>query len=165
MIFQDPVGSMDQVIKIKSHLFEAARTPRGQRQAAMDEFRDVLTRVGLKDPDKILESYPFELSGGMCQRVMVAMGLEAKADILIADEPTSSLDLTTQAAILDEFLRLKETGLAILLITHDLGVVAQTADDVYVIHEGKIVECGPVNEVLLKPKADFTKKLLKLTGV
>ncbi|MDR2406248.1 MAG: ABC transporter permease subunit [Deltaproteobacteria bacterium] len=165
MIFQDPVGSMDQVIKVKSHLFEAARTPRGEKKEAMEEFKEVLLRVGLKDPDKVLESYPFELSGGMCQRVMVAMGLEAKADILIADEPTSSLDLTTQAAILDEFIRLKNTGLAILLITHDLGVVAQTADDVYVIHEGHIVECGAVNDVLLKPKAEFTKKLLKLTGV
>ncbi len=160
MVFQDPVGSMNPVVKVKKHLFEAARTPFRQRREAMREFKQILARIGLKDPDKVLESYPFELSGGMCQRVMVAMGLVARAQLLIADEPTSSLDLTTQAAILQEFQRLRDTGLAILLITHDLGVVAQTADDVYVINDGCIVEHGRVEDVLLNPRHDYTKRLL-----
>ncbi len=160
LVFQDPVGSMNPVVKVKKHLFEAARTPFRQRRAAMREFKQILARIGLKDPDKVLESYPFELSGGMCQRVMVAMGLVARAQLLIADEPTSSLDLTTQAAILQEFQRLRDTGLAILLITHDLGVVAQTADDVYVINNGCIVEHGRVEDVFLNPRHDYTKRLL-----
>jgi len=128
---------------------------------ALSMFRDVLLRVGLKNTDQILESYPFELSGGMCQRVMVAMGLLAHSQVLIADEPTSSLDLTTQAAILEELVRLKNAGLAIVLITHDLGVVAQMADDVYVLKEGKIVDSGTVYDVFESPKHEYTKSLLQ----
>ncbi|MDR1041513.1 MAG: ABC transporter ATP-binding protein [Deltaproteobacteria bacterium] len=165
MIFQDPSGSMDPVSKVKNHLFEAARTPRLSRGRAMEDFRRILTRVGLKDPEKVLESYPFELSGGMCQRVMVAMGLASRAKVLIADEPTSSLDLTTQAAILEEFRRLRDLGLTMVLITHDLGVVAQTADDVYVLHDGRVIEGGPVEQVLTSPREAFTRSLLVSVSV
>ncbi|MDR0620705.1 MAG: ABC transporter permease subunit [Deltaproteobacteria bacterium] len=164
MIFQDPSGSMNPVAKVKKHLFEAARTPYSQRTEALEDFKVALARVGLNDPERVLESYPFELSGGMCQRVMVAMGLAAKADVLIADEPTSNLDLTTQAAILDEFFRLRDSGLTIVLITHDLGVVAQTADDVCVIHEGRTIESGTVERVFLHPAEEFTKTLLASVG-
>ncbi|MDR2350064.1 MAG: dipeptide/oligopeptide/nickel ABC transporter permease/ATP-binding protein [Deltaproteobacteria bacterium] len=160
MIFQDPGNSMNPVSKVKKHLLEAAHTLTGEKEEAMEEFRRVLERVGLKNPDQILESYPFELSGGMCQRVMVAMGLVSKCELLIADEPTSSLDLTTQAAILEQFAKIREEGLSIVLITHDLGVVAQTADTVYVIHDGKIQEHGPVADVFARPKKSYTKSLM-----
>ncbi|ATW27626.1 ABC transporter ATP-binding protein [Candidatus Formimonas warabiya] len=163
MIFQDPTSSLNPVLKVKKHLAEVIRTHQkgiGKKEA-LRMFRDVLSRVGLKNTDQILESYPFELSGGMCQRVMVAMGLLAQAHVLIADEPTSSLDLTTQAAILEELTRLKKEGMAIVLITHDLGVVAQMADDVYVIKDGKIVDSGTVYQVFEAPKHDYTRSLLE----
>lgn len=134
MIFQEPANSLNPVIKVKDHLFEVMRRSEQRREKGelIGLFQDVLARVGLRDTLKILESYPFELSGGMCQRIMVSMGLLAHSVVLIADEPTSSLDLTTQAAILKELSRLRDDGISILLITHDLGVVAQMADDVYV---------------------------------
>lgn len=163
MIFQEPTSAMNPVVKVKNHLFEALKIhDRSVKiKDKMEDFRQALFRVGLNDPDTILESYPFELSGGMCQRVMVAMGMITKAKILIADEPTSSLDLTTQAAILEELIRLKNTGMSIILITHDLGVVAQTADEVYVIKDGKIVENGTVMEVFKNPKHKYTKHLME----
>ncbi|HWR39284.1 MAG TPA: ABC transporter ATP-binding protein [Patescibacteria group bacterium] len=162
MIFQEPTSSLNPVLKVKSHLFEVIHTHRRaiSNQAAINKFREVLVRVGLKNTDQILESYPFELSGGMCQRVMVAMGLLAQSQILIADEPTSSLDLTTQAAILEELMHLKNEGMAIILITHDLGVVAQMADDVYVLKDGKIVDSGTVYDVFASPGHEYTKSLL-----
>ncbi|MHB9292893.1 peptide/nickel transport system ATP-binding protein [Hollandina sp. SP2] len=166
MIFQEPTDSLNPVIKVKDHLFEVNRRS-GQpleRREAISLFQDVLSRVGLGDTLKILESYPFELSGGMCQRIMVAMGLLAHSSVLIADEPTSSLDLTTQAAILKELARLRDEGIGILLITHDLGVVAQMADDVYVINDGHIVEQGTVYEVFEAPKHEYTKLLLEKTN-
>ena len=162
MIFQEPSSAMNPVLKVKSHLFEVIRAHNRaiSKKEAISLFKDVLERVGLRNSDQILESYPFELSGGMCQRVMVAMGLLAQSRILIADEPTSSLDLTTQAAILEELTGLKNAGMAIVLITHDLGVVAQMADDVYVIKDGKIVDRGTVYDVFESPKHEYTKSLL-----
>ncbi len=162
MIFQEPSSSLNPVIKVKKHLSEVIHTHHQAINKKEDwrRFKDALFRVGLKNTDKILESYPFELSGGMCQRVMVAMGLLARANILIADEPTSSLDLTTQAAILEELVRLKNEGMAIILITHDLGVVAQIADDVYVMKDGKIVESGTVFDVFESAQQPYTKSLL-----
>ncbi len=162
MVFQEPTRAMNPVVKVKDHLFEAVHTHDRtvKMKDKLAEFQDVLLRVGIGEPERILESYPFELSGGMCQRVMVAMGIVTNADVLIADEPTSSLDLTTQAAILEELLRIRDTGVAILLITHDLGVVAQTADDMYVIKDGKIVEGGPVRRVFASPQHPYTKFLM-----
>ncbi len=163
MIFQEPTAAMNPVIKVKNHLFEAvhAHDRRLRKRDKLSEFRSVLLRMGLNNPDKVLDSYPFELSGGMCQRVMVAMGVVASANVLIADEPTSSLDLTTQASILEELMRLRDSGMAIILITHDLGVVAQTADDMYVIKNGKIVESGTVREVFAAPKHPYTQYLME----
>ncbi|MEN6413596.1 MAG: ABC transporter ATP-binding protein [Veillonellales bacterium] len=162
MIFQDPISAMNPVLKIKSHLFEVIHSHSRaiSNKEALCMSRDVLARVGLKSVDKILERYPFELSGGMCQRVMVAMGVLAHSQVLIADEPTSSLDLTTQVAILEELLRLRNEGMAVILITHDLGVVAQMADDVYVLKDGKIVDSGTVYDVFESPKHEYTKSLL-----
>jgi ABC-type dipeptide/oligopeptide/nickel transport system ATPase component len=166
MIFQEPTNSLNPVIKVKDHLFEVSlRSGQGrEKRKAIALFQDVLSRVGLRDTLTILESYPFELSGGMCQRIMVAMGLLAHSAVLIADEPTSSLDLTTQAAILKELSRLRDEGISILLITHDLGVVAQMADDVYVIKDGHILEQGTVYEVFEAPKHAYTKLLLEKTN-
>ncbi len=163
MIFQEPAAAMNPVVKIKDHLFEAVHTHdrKARRKDKMPAFREVLLGVGLRDPDKILESYPFELSGGMCQRVMVAMGIVANAGVLIADEPTSSLDLTTQISILEELMSLRDAGIAIILITHDLGVVAQTADDMYVMKDGKIIESGTVREVFAAPKHPYTRYLME----
>jgi ABC-type dipeptide/oligopeptide/nickel transport system ATPase component len=167
IIFQDPSNSLNPVIKVKKHLYEVFSRS-GQKldgkQTEQDLFNDVLTRVGLRNSQKILESYPFELSGGMCQRIMVAMGLLAHSTVLIADEPTSSLDLTTQAAILRELLRLRAENIAIILITHDIGVVAQMADDVYVIKDGLVVENGTVYEMFETPKHEYTKSLLANTS-
>lgn len=162
MIFQEPAGSMDPVMTVKNHLFEVLRTHnrRAGKTEAMDMARAALARVGFADADAILACYPFELSGGMCQRVMVAMGLLADADVLIADEPTASLDVTTQAAVLRELVRLRDAGMAIVLITHDLGVVAQTADDVYVMRDGRIVESGSVFEIFETPRHPYTRSLV-----
>ena len=162
MIFQEPSASLNPTLTVRQHFREVLRV-HGQDAApkrAEPLFRDVLARMDFPDAEAVLASYPFELSGGMCQRVMVALGLLARAGLLIADEPTSSLDLTTQAAILRELARLRDEGLAIVLITHDLGVVAQTADDVYVMHEGKIVESGSVFKIFDAPEHPYTRSLL-----
>ncbi len=163
MIFQEPTSALNPVIKVKKHMLETLRIhdPSVTMQNSWDLFNKALVRVGLLHSESILESYPFELSGGMCQRVMVAMGLIANASVLIADEPTSSLDLTTQAAILEELERIRDLGVGIILITHDLGVVAQTADYMYVIKDGKIVEHGNVQNVFQAPQDEYTKKLME----
>jgi ABC-type dipeptide/oligopeptide/nickel transport system ATPase component len=162
MIFQEPSNALNPVMKIKNHMIEVMRYS-GQKMSATEMrplFVKTLADTGLRNPEKILESYPFELSGGMCQRVIVAMGLLSKSKILIADEPTSSLDLTTQVSILRELYRLRDGGLTIILITHDLGVVAQMADYVYIIRDGQIVENADVYTIFKHPEHEYTKLLL-----
>ena len=163
MIFQEPTSALNPVLKIKNHMLEALKIHDSSvtMKNSWKEFNEALQRVGLSESEKILESYPFELSGGMCQRVMVAMGLITKANVIIADEPTSSLDLTTQAAILEELERIRDLGVGIILITHDLGVVAQTADYMYVIKDGIIVEHGDVETVFHDPQNEYTRKLME----
>lgn len=164
MIFQDPYSSLNPIIKIKKQLLEAIKihNKTESKEVSIKRCKEMLKKVGLRDVDKIMENYPFELSGGMCQRVMVAMALLSKPELLIADEPTTALDLTIQAAVLKELVRLKkEEDMAIILITHDLGVVAQTADYVYIMNKGKIVEYGDVFEIFENPKQEYTKNLLK----
>ncbi len=163
MIFQDPSSAMNPVVKVKKQLWEAIKLhdKSVKKQSVFRDCVNVLKKVGLKNAEKIMESYPFELSGGMCQRVMVAMALLTKPALLIADEPTTAIDLTIQAAILDELVQLKDEGMSIMLITHDLGVVAQTADYVYVMHNGKVVEHGTVFDIFEKPVHPYTKSLLK----
>lgn len=161
MIFQDPASALNPIVKIKKQLLEAIFIHKKmEKKEALEKCRDMIESVGLDNPDKILESYPFELSGGMCQRVMIAMALLCEPKLLIADEPTSSLDLTIQASVLDLLMKLKNDGMSILLITHDLGVVAQMSDHVYVMKYGKIVESGNVYEVFENPKHEYTKALL-----
>ena len=161
MIFQDPASALNPIVKIKKQLLEAIFIHmKMTKKEALGKCRKMIESVGLDNPDKILDSYPFELSGGMCQRVMVAMALLCEPLLLIADEPTSSLDLTVQASVLNLLMKLKNEGMSILLITHDLGVVAQMSDYVYVIKRGKIVEKGDVYEVFENPQHEYTKALL-----
>lgn len=162
LIFQEPMSALNPVIKVKNQMMEAIRLHRKiPKKAALEECREALRRVNLKNADQILNQYPFELSGGMCQRVMIAMSMVANPDVLIADEPTTALDLTIQAVVLEELKTLRDRGMAIMLITHDLGVVAQMADYVYVMHEGKIVESGDVFRIFDHPAHDYTKTLLR----
>ena len=161
MIFQDPASALNPIVKIKKQLLEAIFIHmKMTKKEALEKCRKMIESVGLDNPDKILDSYPFELSGGMCQRVMVAMALLCEPLLLIADEPTSSLDLTVQASVLNLLMKLKNEGMSILLITHDLGVVAQMSDYVYVIKRGKFVEKGDVYEVFENPQHEYTKALL-----
>ncbi len=162
MIFQDPTSALNPVLKVKNQLLEAILLHRNMsKKDALEECRQALRKVSLKDTETVLESYPFELSGGMCQRVMIAMALLSQADVLIADEPTTALDLTIQASVLEEFKKIKEAGIAILFITHDLGIVAQMADYVYVMQQGRIVEHGDVFQIFDHPTHHYTKSLME----
>lgn len=162
MIFQDPVNSLNPVLTVGRQMIEAIRRHRRvSRREAKEIAIGQLARVGMPDPEGLLRRYPFQISGGMCQRVMIALALVSGARLLIADEPTTALDVTLQAQLLDELYRLRrEQGLGILLITHDLGVVAEIADFVYVMKEGRIVEAADVHALFERPAHEYTRKLL-----
>jgi ABC-type dipeptide/oligopeptide/nickel transport system ATPase component len=162
-VFQDPLSSLNPVLSIGTQLTETIIAhERVTRDAARLRAVDLLDRVGLPGPEKLLHRYPFQLSGGMRQRVMIAMALSLHPRILIADEPTTALDVTVQAQILAEMRRLKrEFGTAILLITHDLGVVAELADSVAVMYAGSIVEMGSIQDIFERPGHPYTRALLK----
>ena len=155
-VFQNPMESLNPVMKIGAQIREVAEgLPRG-------EIVELLRRTGLEDPERVYDSYPCRLSGGQCQRAMIAMALAAKPDLLVADEPTTALDVTTQREVLDLIDSLAaETGMAVLLITHNLGLVAGRMDTVNVMYAGEIVESGPVEEVLSNPRHPYTRGLLK----
>jgi oligopeptide/dipeptide ABC transporter ATP-binding protein len=162
MIFQEPMGSLDPVFTIEDQMREAVRRrERSSRRAERARLVELLGRVGIADPERCLRQYPHQLSGGMCQRVMIAMALAARPEVLIADEPTTALDLTIQAQILGllEELR-RETGAAVLLITHDMGVAAQVADRIAVMYAGRVVETGTPEEVFDAPAHPYTEGLL-----
>ncbi|WP_127486895.1 ABC transporter ATP-binding protein [Paenibacillus ehimensis] len=163
MIFQDPANALNPVLTIGRQLTETIRRHgKGQGAGAKKLAVDQLRRAGLPDPETLLRKFPFQLSGGMCQRVMIAIALASGAKLLIADEPTTALDVTVQAQILHELDRLRrETGMGILLITHDLGVVAEIADQVYVMKGGRIVESGNVFEIFAHPRHAYTRELLE----
>lgn len=163
VIFQDPVNALNPVISIGKQLIESVRQHRRiSAQAAKRLVLDQMQRVGLPHPDSLFHKYPFQISGGMCQRVMIASALLAGAGLLVADEPTTALDVTIQAQILKELDGVRrEEGIGILLITHDLGVVAELADYVYVMCAGRIVEEGDVYKIFADPKHPYTKYLLE----
>ena len=163
MIFQEPMTSMSPVHTIGNQIIEAIRlhTPVSKTEARKQAV-ELLHRVGIPQPEMRIDSYTFQLSGGMLQRAMIAMALSCHPTLLIADEPTTALDVTTQAQILELMVELQEeTGMAIMFITHDLGVVAEMADDVIVMYLGEVVEQGTVNEIFFEPKHPYTQALLR----
>ena len=165
LIFQEPMSSLSPVHTIGDQIIEALRLHRNMSKAeARAETISLLSQVEIPNPEAMIDRYTFEFSGGMRQRAMIAMSLACDPDILIADEPTTALDVTTQAEILDLIKRLQvERGMAMLLITHDLGVVAEVADEVAVMRFGVIVERGPVDEIFYNAKHPYTRQLLSST--
>ena len=163
IIFQDPMTSLNPTYTIGHQLMEAIllHTDRNKREA-YDRAVEMLRLVNVNEPEKRMKQYPFEFSGGMRQRVMIAMALACEPDILIADEPTTALDVTIQAQILELMQKLqKELGMAIIMITHDLGVVAQMCDEVIVMYAGSICEQGTADEIFYNPKHEYTKGLMR----
>jgi peptide/nickel transport system ATP-binding protein len=162
MIFQEPMSSLSPVHRIGEQIGEALRihfgTPKAERR---ERVLDLLRQVEIPRPETAIDRYTFEFSGGMRQRVMIAMALACNPKVLIADEPTTALDVTTQAEILDLIKRLQQShGMAVLFITHDMGVVAEIADEVLVMYRGRVMEHGSVDEVFHAPKDDYTKRLI-----
>ena len=164
MIFQEPMSSLNPVYRIGDQMLEMIRTHNKQisKKDALDQCVEMLKRVGIPSPEQRIKEFPHQLSGGMRQRVMIAMALLCNPKLLIADEPTTALDVTIQAQILDLMKDLqKKTGMGIIFITHNLGVVADICDKVSVMYAGKIVEQGPVDDIFYEPAHPYTKGLLR----
>lgn len=163
MVFQDPNNALNAVYTIGNQLIEVGMLHLGLDESqAFERAVEVLTSVGIARAAERMEDYPHQLSGGMKQRVMIAMALIASPDILIADEPTTALDVTIQAQVLDLLREIQQrTKMAILLITHDLGVIAELADDVAVMYAGRIVETGSVRQIFKNPSHPYTQGLFK----
>ncbi len=162
MIFQQPTSSLNPVMNVGSQIGEVLEEHRNlNRRAARERALEMMTMVGIPDPKRRLSSYPHEMSGGMAQRVMIAMALACEPELLIADEPTTALDVTIQAQILDVMRRLqRETGAAIILITHDLGVVAEMCDRVAVMYAGEIIEQTDTRTLFRQPQHPYTQGLI-----
>lgn len=162
MIFQDPMMTLNPVLRIDTQMIEAVRAHHDvSRAAALERCREALARVGIPSPEERLRNYPHQFSGGMRQRVAIAIALINKPDVVIADEPTTALDVTIQGQILHEMQKLcRESGTALVWITHDLSVISGLADDVSVMYAGRIVESGSVDEILARPMHPYTRGLL-----
>src|SRR5512138_1083647 len=163
LVFQEPMTSFSPVHTVGNQIIEAIRLHFGvsEREARLKAV-ETLHQVGIPKPDRRIDEYAFELSGGLRQRAMIAVALSCDPRLLIADEPTTALDVTTQAQILDLLRKLQEQrGMAIMLITHNLGVVAEMADDVVVMYLGRVVERGPVDAIFHSPQHPYTKSLLR----
>ncbi|MBQ2815543.1 MAG: ABC transporter ATP-binding protein [Clostridia bacterium] len=163
IIFQDPMTSLNPVFTIGNQLMEAIMLHTGRnKEQAKERAIEMLRLVGVNEPEKRIKQYPHEFSGGMRQRVMIAMALACEPDILIADEPTTALDVTIQAQILDLIRELQaQLGMSVILITHDLGVVAEMCDEVIVMYAGEVCERGTADEIFYNPKHEYTKGLLR----
>jgi oligopeptide/dipeptide ABC transporter ATP-binding protein len=163
MIFQDPMTSLNPVLTLATQMIEPFVIHQGMTKAqGREKALEMLKKVGISSPEQRLDEYPHQLSGGMRQRVMIAMALSCNPQLLIADEPTTALDVTTQAQILDLMRELRnDLGTAVMLITHDLGVVAEMADNVLVMYAGRAVEYSPAEELFERPKHPYTQGLLQ----
>lgn len=163
IIFQDPMTSLNPVFTIGSQIGEAIKLHTDKKGAEVKARSvELLQLVGINEPERRLKQYPHELSGGMRQRVMIAMALACEPDILIADEPTTALDVTIQAQILELIQELqKKLGMAVILVTHDLGVIADMCDNIIVMYGGRICERGTAREIFYNPKHEYTKGLLR----
>ncbi|MGW2689076.1 ABC transporter ATP-binding protein [Streptomyces sp. NPDC001414] len=161
-VFQDPASYLNPSIRVGAQIAEVVRVKRGlKRRAARLRAIELLHAVRLRDPELVYGQYPFELSGGMLQRVLIAAAVAAGPDVLVADEATTALDVTVQAEILDLLAELRErTGLALVVVSHDLAVVAQLCDEVLVMRDGEVVEHGPAAEVLHHPRHAYTRLLV-----
>jgi peptide/nickel transport system ATP-binding protein len=163
MIFQDPLSSLNPVFTIRSHLYEVLRNSpsRTERPNWPAMAEEALASVGIDSPRKRLDQYPYEFSGGMRQRVAIAMALIARPELLIADEPTTALDVTVEAQVMKEILKLREAvGCTILFISHSLGLVAQHCDDICVLYSGEVLEQGKVSKIVDQPGHPYTSALL-----
>lgn len=163
MVFQDPMTAFDPVFTIGHQIIETILAHRAMAKAdAKVEAISLLAKVEIKNPAAILESYPHQLSGGMLQRAMIAMALSCRPQVLVADEPTTALDVTIQAQILQLIKNLQtEFGMGLVMITHDLGVIAETVDRVVVMYGGRVMEDGPVQAIFDEPAHPYTKALLR----
>jgi oligopeptide/dipeptide ABC transporter ATP-binding protein len=163
MVFQEPMTSLNPVLTIGRQITETLEQHRGMARAeAVKRAEDLLTQVGIAEPARRLKQYPHQLSGGMRQRVMIAIALACDPKLIIADEPTTALDVTIQAQILELMKALtRDRGIALIIITHNLGVVARYADRVNVMYAGRIVECGPAAEIYHDPRHPYTVALLR----
>jgi oligopeptide/dipeptide ABC transporter ATP-binding protein len=167
MIFQDPMSSLNPVTTIEKQISEVLMTHTGVGRAqARARALELLEQVGMPDAERRLDAYPHQLSGGMCQRVVIAMAIACSPSVLIADEPTTALDVTVQAQVLALLKQLQaDSGMAMIFITHDLGVVAETADRVVVMYAGRKVEEAPVDDLFAKPLHPYTAGLIGATPV
>ncbi len=163
IIFQDPMTSLNPVYTIGNQITEVIRLHTDKtKQQAKERAKELLELVGINEPDKRLKQYPHELSGGMRQRVMIAIALACEPKLLIADEPTTALDVTIQAQILELMMELKDKlGMAIIMITHDLGVVASMCERIAVMYAGRIIEYGTTDDIFYHPKHEYTKGLIR----